>query len=208
MPAKKSSSHLPLKPDRIPERIVTQPPDQPSPQRIGHDIARHTEQILLGSQAMIMEARHSDTPLGARALSRHPTARRLQPIHQSSQAVHLAQLNQPMGMIRHQHPGEHMAVTKEPWRFETAGSRTASGKVAEYRLAVTGDGSDQIGRSGAGSAASAQGAIARFRGHRHESTSVLIQWCQCSARYPFARMARSHKMCGSHPKHGSGRGHT
>ena len=42
-------------PNRIPERIVPHAPHQPRPDRIGDDVARDGEQILIPVQGMIVE---------------------------------------------------------------------------------------------------------------------------------------------------------
>jgi len=48
-----ASAAIFLEPDRIPERVVTDPLDQARPQGIGDDVARRVAQVLIVADEMV-----------------------------------------------------------------------------------------------------------------------------------------------------------
>ena len=150
------SVNAPSQPHRIPKRIVPNPPHQSCPYRIGDDIPCHRLNIFFGSQSMVMIGRR---PQGSLRLSDRIDAastRRFETEQQLVQAETLTQRNQPVNVIRHQHPGKQPGVTKQTRVVEGTGSHARQMEIGEQRLALHGGGGEKIQLARQRNTASAQ----------------------------------------------------
>ena len=101
---------MPLQPNRVPPRIVSDTFHQPCPQRVGGDIPRCGDQVFVLAQRAVMEASLPDTRActagdavdgnGASGLEALEYARQWR----------WAQLNEPVRMVRHHDPGRRVDV--------------------------------------------------------------------------------------------------
>lgn len=99
-----------LKPHHIPKWIVTHPADQSSPQGISHNVTSRSHQCFFASNSTVMKTWHPEPPTGRTNLASHTATCRLQTIDQTGQVIRLTKLDQPVRVIRHQHPCQHAAV--------------------------------------------------------------------------------------------------
>ena len=76
-------------------RVITNPRDKARTNRIGNNISRHRDQILIFAQRVIIETALPDR---STELQAHP---RLEPPNDLTQARAFVQLHQPMHMIGH-----------------------------------------------------------------------------------------------------------
>lgn len=148
-----------LKPHHIPKWIVTHPVDQPSPQGISHNVTSRSHQCFFASNSTVMKTWHPEPPTGRTNLASHTATCRLQTIDQARQVIRLTKLDQPVRMIRHQHPCQHAAIPQQKAIIETARRSTCHRKLAKHRATITGYAGKQISHARAGYTAFAQGPI-------------------------------------------------
>ena len=84
--------------------------DETSPNRIPDDVTRDTEGILFHTQRTIMVSGHPEPAGTAIDLVRNQGQHRFDPLHETRERSLLAQFDQRMQMIRHQHPAQHLGI--------------------------------------------------------------------------------------------------
>ncbi|GLH31157.1 hypothetical protein BR1R5_05430 [Pseudomonas sp. BR1R-5] len=91
-------------PDRIPMRIIPHPLNQTCAHRVQDDVPRHSLHVLFSAQRPVMKPLLPKPPISPEMAVDGTGAVRLHPAHQRFQA-HRPQLDQPVEMIMHYHPG-------------------------------------------------------------------------------------------------------
>ena len=107
-----------LQPDGIPERVIAKPLDQARTQGIGDEVSRGTDYTLIIAYRMVMECATPYRTLRTHCEIHAAAARGLQSACDCAQRIALAELQQPMRMIRHQHPRQHRCISKKSPIFE------------------------------------------------------------------------------------------
>ena len=122
-------------PDCIPERVVTHARHKAGADRVGDDVARGGLQIVDVTQGMVVEGAVPDRPGPfKRGVGRAGTGG-LESVDDLGQAVPLAKLQQPVGVIGHQHPSHQTRIAEQRRVLETT-ARSAGGlEVSEDRRA-------------------------------------------------------------------------
>lgn len=144
MPANFQPDREELQPNRIPKRIIAKVLHQSGPQWIGGQIPGNATEVFLRAQGMVMIAPLPERTVSSQFPVAQATAGRFEPVDHHTQALIFAKLDQKMGVIRHQHPGQHRGITKNGAILKTAGRRAASPKIPKKRLAVNGGRSHEI----------------------------------------------------------------
>jgi RNA-directed DNA polymerase len=152
-----SRETMPSQPHRIPMRIIAQPPNQPGSQRIGDDVARHADEVVLAAQGAVVKTRLPEADSRGVAVPIDGFGGiGLEVADHTGQFAGL-QLQQPVQMVGHQDESQGSAALQVVAASEFADRPTSEQKVGEYGVAVTDHRGDQIDAPRFRKAAPAQG---------------------------------------------------
>ena len=127
-----------LQPDGVPEWVITCARGQAGADGIGDDVAGRCLEVIVLSQRVIVECpapQCTVAPAGAVGGAR---AGRFQSFHDGFKRIAFTQLQQPMCVIRHQHPGQQARVTQVLRSFEASRRSTGGIKITKDGLAALG----------------------------------------------------------------------
>lgn len=133
-------------------------PIPPAP--IGYHITGHAPQVFFPPQTVVVVCWLPDGPLSLQNPIDITCAGRFETIHHQAQGVIFAQLDEPMGVIRHEHPGQHAGIAQQGALFETTGGRTARLEISEKTLPANRGAGHQIDMVGERCPAPPQGPMA------------------------------------------------
>ena len=105
-----SREFLKLDPNRIPKRILRDPPNEPCADRIHDDIPGGIDKTVFGPDRTIVIGRRPDRAEARMGQSKLACAAAFQFPDKRWQCVVVAQLDQAVPVIRHQYPGEKARV--------------------------------------------------------------------------------------------------
>gem|GEM_PF-5543358 len=103
------TEHHPSQPHRIPMRIVTDASHQTCPERVSNNVSGGYQDIFIPSQRSVVVTRLPDRPPLYPRLTQCVAGLAFETLHQGAQCCAF-ELQQPMHMIWHYHPGHRSAV--------------------------------------------------------------------------------------------------
>ncbi len=130
-------------PDRVPERIITDVGDQPGPERIGDEVTRGCVQVVVFAQRVVVVAAAPDRCVMLPLIVHRTRCARFHAGHGVGQRGDAPQLQQPMCMIRHQHPGQQPGIARRCCGECPAGG-CCKQKIYEYGATLPCRGGQQV----------------------------------------------------------------
>lgn len=136
-------------PYRIPERVIAYLRGQARAQGIGDYVSRHGTQIIVAPRGMIVKpGLPYAPPRTVRAHVQAASGPGLEQPHQIGERVFRLERRKPVQVVRHDDPGQRLAVAGAVEVCQRAGDDAGVGKIDEEGLAAMSDSGEQIGVSG------------------------------------------------------------
>lgn len=136
IPAKTNAPRL--QPDGIPERVGDYPFHQAGAHRVADQVSRHRAQVFLVAQGMVVVRRCPQRAVPAEhAIGRARTGR-FEAADHLRQRIAGAQFDQPVRVVRHQHPGQRRGIAPHLPATQATANRAGSHKVGKERRPVVG----------------------------------------------------------------------
>ncbi len=133
-----------LQPDAVPEWILAQSAHETRTQWIGDKVAGSHQQFPLVSQCVLVECPSPHSTTASQRAIGAARACTLQPGHDARQAIVLAKLQQPMRVVRHQHPCKHLRIPEAATIVEATCCGARGIEIKEQACTINRDGGDVI----------------------------------------------------------------
>jgi len=149
--------HSILQPHAVPVRIIASASHQTRPHRIHDHISDRRSDAFIAAQRMVVIARHPDAAAPAIDGIGDAGGDAFHASHQCRQGLVLAEFDQQMHVIGHQHPTDHSGVAPETPGIDHSGNPRSGSPMRETDFALITSGCNEISLTCDGLATDAQG---------------------------------------------------